>query len=190
VLDTPRNIYLVNPDGSGENRLTNTSDFKQVVSIAPDGKAIVFTRVTESTQSQRLYLQGTRSPTQFAISENICTQTTSAVCGWGAITWTADGLKLAFHQFQRPRPGQTGQSQNNVYLTTRAGSSTTTELLTENGTSPWWLAGSPYLLIYTPALSGGAPVPHAMDSRNAQRYPLTGAGEDATIYDWRYAPEP
>jgi hypothetical protein len=151
---------------------------------------LVFTRVDESTQSQRLFLQTTDGLNQMAISEDICTQTAETLCGWGAITWSTDERQLAYHQFRRPRPGQPGAAENHIYLATRTGGSATTTLLNGNATSPWWLAGSPFLLLYTSTPATSTMIPHAVDTRNGQRFPLTGEGEEATIHDWRYAPEP
>lgn len=190
VLETPRNIYLLRPDGTQEIRLTNTSDFKQVVSIAPNGRYLVFTRVAESEESQRLYLQATNSASSAPISQDICTQTGTLICGWGNITWAADGNQLAYHQFIRPRQGQTGQGTNEIYLTSVNNPTPTTTLLLEVGTSPIWLPGIPYILVYAPPEGSVIPIPHSVDTRSAQRFPLTGVGEDAFYYDWEYVGTP
>jgi Tol biopolymer transport system component len=189
VLESPRNIYRINADGSGETRLTNSSDFKQVLSIAPTGSHFIFSRVATTEESQQLYLQQSSSTTSNAISENICIQNSTTTCGWGNITWAANGQQLAYHQFQRPRPGQPGSPQNEIFLTTLNGNSALSELLNSSATSPTWLLGSPYILAMATPGSGGIPIPHSIDTRTAQRFPLTGLGEDAFIYDWRYDPQ-
>lgn len=188
VLESPRNIYRLNQDGSGETRLTNTSDFKQVLSIAPGGTSFIFARVASTEQSQRLYVQHTSSTISIPISGDICIQNSTTTCGWGSISWRANNQQVAFHQFQRPRPGQGGSTLNEIFLTTLSATSATSELLLNNATSPWWLRGSPYLLASASPVGGGVPIPHSIDTRNGQRYPLTGVGEDATIWDWRYMP--
>jgi hypothetical protein len=97
---------------------------------------------------------------------------------------------LAFYQFLRPRPGQSGSPVNQIYLTTLTGTSATSELLLNNGTSPTWLPGLSALLVYTVPPSGGIAIPHSVDTRTATRYPLTGIGEDAYYYDWKYVGAP
>lgn len=189
VLESPRNIYLLRPDGSGESRLTNTSDFKQVVSISPQGEHLIFTRISESGESQRLYLQATTSEVSTPISNDICTQTPTLVCGWGTITWETNSRQLAYHQFIRPRQGS-GSPTNSIYLTTLVANGATSTLLSENSTSPLWLLGSPYILLYAPPMNGGINIPHSMDTRTAQRWALTGNGEEAFNYDWQYVGTP
>jgi hypothetical protein len=106
------------------------------------------------------------------------------------VTWATDGTQLAFYQFIRPRQGQTGQGSNEIYLTTFTRTTPTTTLLVGGGTSPTWLPGIPYILMYTPPTGSVIPLPHSVDTRTAQRFPLTGIGEDAFYYDWEYVGSP
>src|SRR5437588_3914390 len=57
VLDAPTNesdgdLFVVDADGSGRRRLTNTRDLEQPAGWSPDGKEILFTRFTARGSTQ------------------------------------------------------------------------------------------------------------------------------------------
>ena len=93
VLDAPTNesdgdLFVVDADGSGRRRLTNTRDLEQPAGWSPDGKEILFTRFTArgSTQIGVIGLDGRGT--------RILATTHGDEAG--AAAWSPDGSRILF----------------------------------------------------------------------------------------------
>lgn len=83
-------IFLMNPDGSGLERLTNLpiSQYKPVWS--PDGKKIAFIGLDSPTGSRGIYVMNADGTGLFQVTHNL----TSTECQ--CPSWSPDGTRLAF----------------------------------------------------------------------------------------------
>ncbi|TML24986.1 MAG: hypothetical protein E6G32_02135 [Actinobacteria bacterium] len=93
VLDAPTkgsdgDLFIVNADGSGRRRVTNTRDLEQPAGWSPDGRTILFTRytVSGSTQIGVIKVDGGRARTLATVHGDEA----------GAAAWSPDGTKILF----------------------------------------------------------------------------------------------
>ena len=93
VLDAPTkgsdgDLFIVNADGSGRRRVTNTRDLEQPAGWSPDGRTILFTRytVSGSTEIAVIKVDGGRARTLATVAGDEA----------GAAAWSPDGTKILF----------------------------------------------------------------------------------------------
>ena len=95
-------IYLINLDGSGEQRLTHNNVADAFGSLSPDGKKIVFDSARdvegETINTSRLFVMNADGTDQ-----------TFLIRG-GSPTWSPDGKQIAFHA----SASGTGRPKNNL----------------------------------------------------------------------------
>ena len=93
VLDAPTkgsdgDLFIVNADGSGRRRVTNTPDLEQPAGWSPDGRTILFTRYSASgsTEIAVIKVGGSRARTLATVHGDEA----------GAAAWSPDGTKILF----------------------------------------------------------------------------------------------
>ncbi len=92
----PGEIYVMNPDGSGQRNLTNSPASETRPAFSPDGKKIAFVR-----DFKGIYLMNPDGSVQTTILDG-------AVAGFNSISgfpsWSPDGTKLAFDGIPKGSP--------------------------------------------------------------------------------------
>ncbi len=83
-------IYAMNPDGSNQRVLANTSDGESRPAYSPDGSKIAYLRGTASSAGAALYVMNSDGTGQVKISPDLDIGDT------GRPTWSPDGKKIAF----------------------------------------------------------------------------------------------
>ncbi len=83
-------IYLINLDGSGEQRLTHNTDFDGFGTLSPDGKKIAF-------DSNRNRLNGEPLNTSGLFVMNADGTDQTFLARGGSPSWSPDGRYIAFH---------------------------------------------------------------------------------------------
>ena len=89
------NIYLMNDNGSGVMRVTNTAFTDQDIAISPDGTTMVFSRIDQSGRFQVYRMKFDGSPAT-NISRNAFNDSDPA--------WSPDGTRLVFESDRSGSP--------------------------------------------------------------------------------------
>lgn len=178
--------YLISVDGGTAVPFimgTPTDDFLSIEGIAPDGKAVVYSTVTNQGY---LYLdwQATDSTVSTRISPANC----AAGCGVSSVEWSEDSSQLTYAFWQQPVPRI---YNTQVYLVDLTSPSPLYHLLDDNALNPVWLPYGQHLALDAAPTTGdaGVRVPHLANRRNQTltRIPFTN-NADFTTAEWRYQP--
>jgi Tol biopolymer transport system component len=114
-------IYVMNPDGTGITRLTDSSDYDGVPCWSPDGSQIVFESWRDTNRNREIYVMNSDGTNQINLTNNQAIDEAPA--------WSPDGTKIAFDS------NRSGQFQ--IYIMNLDGSNVT-QLTTNGGLEPAW----------------------------------------------------
>ena len=122
-------IYIMNPDGSGQTRLTITAAANDNPSISLDGRKIVFTSNRDGNGSDEIYSMNSDGTDQTRLTSNSVTDFSPA--------WSPDGSRIAFTSFRDNARGE-------IYVMNANGSGVTrlTNNTVVDGSPAWSPDGS------------------------------------------------
>jgi Tol biopolymer transport system component len=86
--DTDTNIWIMNPDGSGQTQLTSLTNAERIPAISPNGSKIVYQVFTPTRCTLWVMNRDGTNPVQLQVNS------TSSDCG--SPTWSPDGSQIAF----------------------------------------------------------------------------------------------